>query len=591
VDRVPGRAAEDRLVLRFRAVVHRRAARPAAVITFRAALGRIRSAAGWVGSRLARVGPLSGFRRRRVLSALGAVASVAMMVGIIVGGGLPDSSNGASATSPPAAAGSGSGVVERRDLISTDTESGTLGYADPRTVFNRMSGTITWLPSAGSEVKPGQQLYQVDGAPVILFDGTVPAYRTLTSGMSDGPDVAELKQNLVNLGFDPGHAITVNNTFDSATTDAINRWQASLGQTQTGTVTLGQVVFLPGTRRISSVTGVLGSTGASGSSGSSGSTGSSGSATGASLRVGEPQPQFVSYTPSESGSQTASAACTNVSNADAATIAAMISRCQRNNNPTAKQLLAELVAELKKLVAQSSRGSGTSGTSGASGRSGGSAGGGASSAASTGSASRSGGGASSAGASSAGGASGAGGASSSSAGGSGAATAIMQTTSSELAVTVNLDATKQSEATLGEPVSVQLSDGTNDGGKITTVSSVAQSSSSSSSSGATTGGAAASGTPTATVPVTITLTGKRHVAGLDQSAVSVNFQQQVRKQVLAVPVTALLATAGGGYAVQTVGRNGQRQTVLVTPGLFAGGYVEVSGSALTEGMRVSDSQG
>ena len=233
-------------MLRFRAVVYKRAA-----------VSRVRAAAR-------RFDLVPRLRQGRVLSALGIVASVATMIGIIVGGGLPASSKGASASSPPAAAGSGSGTVERRDLISTDTQSGTLGYADTRTVFNRLSGTITWLPAAGTEVKPGQQLYQVDGQPVTLMDGTVPAYRALTSGVSDGPDVSELKQNLKNLGFDSGNAITVNNTFDSATTDAINRWQSSLGQTQTGTVTLGQVVFLPGARRISSVTGVLGSAGASG---------------------------------------------------------------------------------------------------------------------------------------------------------------------------------------------------------------------------------------------------------------------------------------------------------------------------------------
>jgi hypothetical protein len=154
-------------------------------------------------------------------------------------------------------------------------------------------------------------------------------------------------------------------------------------------------------------------------------------------------------------------------------------------------------------------------------------------------------------------------------------------------VTVQLDATKQSEAVIGAPVTVQLPDGSSDSGKITAVSSVAQSSSSGSSSG---GGGAASGTPSATVPITITLTGRRRVAGLDQAAVSVNFEQQVERGVLSVPVTALLATSGGGYAVQPVGP-GKPRLVAVTPGLFAGGYVQVSGTDLVEGMQVSNSQG
>jgi multidrug efflux pump subunit AcrA (membrane-fusion protein) len=168
---------------------------------------------------------------------------------------------------------------------------------------------------------------------------------------------------------------------------------------------------------------------------------------------------------------------------------------------------------------------------------------------------------------------------------------VLQTTSTQLVVSVNLDATKQSEAVVGAPVTVQLSDGSTDSGKISKVSTVAQASSSSSSSGGGGGGSSgSSSTPSSTVPVTIALSGRRHVAGLDQAAVSVNFEQQVQRGVLAVPVTALLATAGGGYAVETVG-GGQKHLVPVTPGLFAGGYVEVSGAGLSEGMRVSDAQG
>jgi multidrug efflux pump subunit AcrA (membrane-fusion protein) len=166
----------------------------------------------------------------------------------------------------------------------------------------------------------------------------------------------------------------------------------------------------------------------------------------------------------------------------------------------------------------------------------------------------------------------------------------MTTTSSDLVVTVNLDATKQSEAIVRAPVSVQMPDGTTTDGRITAVSSVAQSSSSGSSSGSGGGGGGASSTPSATVPVTIALLGRHANQGLDQAAVSVYFQQQIERNVLAVPVTALVATAGGGYAVET-SQNGQTTLIPVTPGLFAGGYVQVSGPQLVEGMQVSDSQG
>ena len=156
-------------------------------------------------------------------------------------------------------------------------------------------------------------------------------------------------------------------------------------------------------------------------------------------------------------------------------------------------------------------------------------------------------------------------------------------------VTVNLDATKQTEAVVGEPVTVQLPDGSVADGKITAVSPVAQTSSSSSSSSGSASGGGSSSTPTATIPVTITLTGHRPVSGLDQAAVSVNFQQQKATNVLSVPVTALLATAGGGYAVQEA--NAPSRLLPVTPGLFAAGYVQISGSDIHEGLQVTDSQG
>ena len=49
--------------------------------------------------------------------------------------------------------------------------------------------------------------------------------------------------------------------------------------------------------------------------------------------------------------------------------------------------------------------------------------------------------------------------------------------------------------------------------------------------------------------------------------------------VLAVPVNALVALAGGQYAVEVVAGHGTHHLVQVTPGLFddAAGMVQVSG--------------
>jgi hypothetical protein len=56
-----------------------------------------------------------------------------------------------------------------------------------------------------------------------------------------------------------------------------------------------------------------------------------------------------------------------------------------------------------------------------------------------------------------------------------------------------------------------------------------------------------------------------------------------------VPVTALLATAGGGYAVESAAA--PHRLIPVTTGLFAAGYVEISGRGIHPGLQVTDSQG
>ncbi|WP_328466188.1 efflux RND transporter periplasmic adaptor subunit [Actinoplanes sp. NBC_00393] len=73
--------------------------------------------------------------------------------------------------------------------------------------------------------------------------------------------------------------------------------------------------------------------------------------------------------------------------------------------------------------------------------------------------------------------------------------------------------------------------------------------------------------------------------GLDDASVTVAFSSSERRNVLTVPVNALLALSEGGYGLQVV--DGSTTRILaVETGLFAGGRVEVSGSGLTAGMTV-----
>jgi peptidoglycan hydrolase-like protein with peptidoglycan-binding domain len=98
---------------------------------------------------------------------------------------------------------------------------------------------------------------------------------------------------------------------------------------------------------------------------------------------------------------------------------------------------------------------------------------------------------------------------------------------------------------------------------------------------------APAGAGLATVPVTVALRLPAGLGDLEQAPVRVAITAARHRNVLMVPVTALLAKVGGGYQVRVVGPEGRR-LVEVEPGLFDddAGTVEVAGGGLHEGMRV-----
>ena len=141
-------------------------------------------------------------------------------------------------------------TVQRTDLTTTETVSGTLQYTGSHDVTCQARGTLTATAAEGSTVSRGQQLYEVDGSPVVLMYGARPAWRTLNVGVSDGPDVEQLDENLIALGYATRSNLAPSNTYTDADAAAVKRWQKALGVAQTGRVELGAVVFLPGPIRI-----------------------------------------------------------------------------------------------------------------------------------------------------------------------------------------------------------------------------------------------------------------------------------------------------------------------------------------------------
>jgi peptidoglycan hydrolase-like protein with peptidoglycan-binding domain len=354
------------------------------------------------------------------------VAGGAAAVAILAGSTGTGSASGGHATGATA-------TIERRDLVQTDDQPGTLGYRDSRVAYSALGGTVTWLPRLGAVVRPDHRLLSLDGKPVVLMPGLVPMYRALSTGVSDGADVRELETDLVALGYDPGGAITVDDHYSSTTAAAVNRWKKAHGLTQNGRVEPGRIVFLPGPRRVTTLD----------------------------VRIGQALPP-------------------------------------------------------------------------------------------------------------------------------GMGAPVMGTTGDRQVATVQLDAAQQTEARVGEHVDVTLPSERVVRGVITNVGRVAQSSG---PSGGDSGGNSTSGpgpAPGATVPITIELHHARRLPPLDQAPVTVALAQSIERHVLSVPVSALLATAGGHYAVDVVNAAGTTTRMRVTPGAFAGGYVEIAGPGISAGLHVVD---
>lgn len=154
-----------------------------------------------------------------------------------------------------------------------------------------------------------------------------------------------------------------------------------------------------------------------------------------------------------------------------------------------------------------------------------------------------------------------------------AATDVLTVTSVAKTVSVKVDAADADPIREGEKVSIALPSTKTVPGKVTEVSSTVQ-------GGGDKQEEELAGPPS--LQVTVAPTDSEDVARLDSASVRVTFSAETRKDVLSVPVTALIALREGGYALQRP----HGGLLPVETGLFAKSMVEVSGKGLREGMRV-----
>jgi hypothetical protein len=160
---------------------------------------------------------------------------------------------------------------------------------------------------------------------------------------------------------------------------------------------------------------------------------------------------------------------------------------------------------------------------------------------------------------------------------------VLAVTSTRPQVKIALSAAQQSNVKVGDRVSITLPNQQTTAGVLSSVGTVAKSPASKEGGGGGENGE--EGGPT--IEVGVTPSEPQAIGHLDEAPVSVSITTQSVPEALAVPVDALLALAGGGYALE-VAEGGTHHLEAVTLGLFddAEGLVQVSGSGVSAGQRV-----
>ena len=153
-------------------------------------------------------------------------------------------------------------------------------------------------------------------------------------------------------------------------------------------------------------------------------------------------------------------------------------------------------------------------------------------------------------------------------------TVVLQLGDTERTVTVSVDPTQKQLAPVHQAVTLDFPDGTTARGRIREVEHLD-----------------ATEETEESLEITIEPVGppaKRDQVDqqLDGTSVKVGFAHTLAEDVLAVPVTALVALVDGGYGVERVDADGKRSYVAVATGSFSETLVEITSPDLAEGDEV-----
>ncbi len=175
-------------------------------------------------------------RRGVLLAGLIGVAVAAALVGVFFGSRIRSPAEVAAEARPPEP--SNITVEVTLQVLSADVITrGDVVYDEP--VQISLSGAfaetttalvVTQSVEVDTELDEGDVAVAVTGRPVFLLRGEIPMYRDLRPG-AEGEDVLQIEQALERLGFFDGPA---NETWDAATGAAIEAWYADAGYQPNG---------------------------------------------------------------------------------------------------------------------------------------------------------------------------------------------------------------------------------------------------------------------------------------------------------------------------------------------------------------------
>ncbi|MFI0448906.1 peptidoglycan-binding protein [Actinomadura sp. 6N118] len=208
-------------------------------------------------------------RRRRRRKALAGTGALVLLVAAGVAAAVMDPFDDGDTQPASSTQGTSLAAVREGPLSTQVTQSGTLSYAargdgTPYAVVNQAEGVYTWVPSEGKEIDCGKTLYRVDEKPVVLICGGTPAYRALSVG-DEGREVRYLNENLVKLGYAEKSELDPDSDYyGSETAEAVTELQDQLGVDETGSLGLGEAVFLPGPLRVTKAMAKAGTRAAAG---------------------------------------------------------------------------------------------------------------------------------------------------------------------------------------------------------------------------------------------------------------------------------------------------------------------------------------